>query len=425
MKRILTLVLIVSVFASSLFLYDAKAASNIRVLLNNTFVDFKDVQPQIINDRTLVPFRVIGEAMGAVVLWDDSKKEVTMTLADNYVRLNIGNNIMYFGEYTTDSKGAFQQKTNFTYTLEAPAVIVDSRTLVPTRAIAEGLGAEVGWFDNTVIINSSLTAARPTPSPTPDVFQESHWFKKISTYEAQAMYDKGEQFIFAYYTTEDKNSKLYMPLIQDAAKESGMLVYGVDATADGYTTDRLTFIWKHIKKDSFEYPVVFTVNGQRDVRVVAKPSNLYTLRNLFTSFAKMLNNGALVGTTPVPSATPTPRPTAVPTPSNEFLIDIDRPTAERMLNEGLSFVYLYYYKGDSDSDKYFETVRKACDNTRIRIYATDVSKYNYSESEKWWGNPGGGFIYYPSVFFIKNTVVTDKVVQPTNVDTLAKKLSEH
>jgi hypothetical protein len=35
-----------------------------------------DVAPQIIDDRTMVPIRFVGQWLGAVVRWDDAQKRV-------------------------------------------------------------------------------------------------------------------------------------------------------------------------------------------------------------------------------------------------------------------------------------------------------------------------------------------------------------
>ena len=51
----------------------AEEAKTVSVYTDGTQIDF-DVEPQIINDRTMVPMRAIFEAIGAEVNWDDSTK---------------------------------------------------------------------------------------------------------------------------------------------------------------------------------------------------------------------------------------------------------------------------------------------------------------------------------------------------------------
>lgn len=43
-----------------------------------------DQPPIIINSRTVVPVRVVGEALGATVVWDDATRSVTITSNDSY-----------------------------------------------------------------------------------------------------------------------------------------------------------------------------------------------------------------------------------------------------------------------------------------------------------------------------------------------------
>ncbi|MBE6572215.1 MAG: copper amine oxidase N-terminal domain-containing protein [Ruminococcaceae bacterium] len=94
-----------------------------------------DVPAQIIDSRTMVPLRAIFEALGASVEWDDATKTVTSVKGDTTVKLTIG-------QASINVNGADKA-------LDVPAQIVDSRTLVPVRAIAESFGCEVGWDDPT------------------------------------------------------------------------------------------------------------------------------------------------------------------------------------------------------------------------------------------------------------------------------------
>ena len=94
-----------------------------------------DVPAQIIDSRTMVPLRAIFEALGASVEWDDATKTVTSVKGETTVKLTIGQaSINVNGEDKA---------------LDVPAQIVDSRTLVPVRAIAESFGCDVAWDDPT------------------------------------------------------------------------------------------------------------------------------------------------------------------------------------------------------------------------------------------------------------------------------------
>jgi len=92
---------------------------------------FFDVPPMIISDRTVVPLRVIFEALDAKVDWDNDSKTVTAKKDDTVVTLKIGDTSpLINGEAVT---------------IDQPGVIVDGRTLVPLRFVAESFGVAVDW----------------------------------------------------------------------------------------------------------------------------------------------------------------------------------------------------------------------------------------------------------------------------------------
>lgn len=102
-----------------------------------------DVNPIVISGRTLVPIRAIFEALGAKVEWDEKTKTVIGFKGDKKVELTI------------DKKDALVNGES--KTLEVPAAIVDSRTMVPLRFISESLGAKVEWDESTSTARISLT----------------------------------------------------------------------------------------------------------------------------------------------------------------------------------------------------------------------------------------------------------------------------
>lgn len=116
------------------------ANDNIIVQLNGEEIVFTDsngnkVPPQIMNGRTMVPMRKIFESLGASVEWDGANKVVTGIKGDTQIKLQIGNNIA--------TKTVFGKTENIK--LDVSPVIVNERTLVPVRFIAESLDQKVGW----------------------------------------------------------------------------------------------------------------------------------------------------------------------------------------------------------------------------------------------------------------------------------------
>lgn len=116
------------------------ASAEILVKLNGEFLIF-DQPPVIVDDRTLVPFRTIFESLGASVDWIAEERKVVAVRGDIQISLIIDSNIL--------------NKNGEEIKIDAPAKIVNDRTMVPARAISEALGASVDWdpVTRTVIID--------------------------------------------------------------------------------------------------------------------------------------------------------------------------------------------------------------------------------------------------------------------------------
>lgn len=96
-----------------------------------------DVSPIIENGRTMVPFRKIFEELGCSVSYlnDEEGMLVSARHGGDLIRLRIG-------EYNMTVNGEKRE-------LEVAPEIVDSRTLVPLRAVSEALECNVKWNGNT------------------------------------------------------------------------------------------------------------------------------------------------------------------------------------------------------------------------------------------------------------------------------------
>lgn len=110
----------------------SKENSEIKILVAG-----KEIKPEtpayIENGRTMVPLRFISEALGEKIDWKADTK--TVIVGDNKASLVIGEK-----EINANGKKI---------AIDSPAVIKDSRTFVPLRAISEILGAKVDWDSST------------------------------------------------------------------------------------------------------------------------------------------------------------------------------------------------------------------------------------------------------------------------------------
>lgn len=101
-----------------------------------------DTIPYIKNSRTYIPVRFITESLGASVEWNAETREVTIRSEEAVIILTIGKNTI-----KVDGKK---------YKIDTAPEIVNDRTMLPVRVIAEYLNCEVNWEASTrsVIINA-------------------------------------------------------------------------------------------------------------------------------------------------------------------------------------------------------------------------------------------------------------------------------
>lgn len=109
------------------------AEEQVEVLLNGSKIEFADQKPVIINGRTLVPLRGVLEAMGVTVGWIDETQTATAEKDGIKITLTIDDPTLY--------------KNGEAIVLDVPAQLINSRTMVPARAVSESFGARVGWFE--------------------------------------------------------------------------------------------------------------------------------------------------------------------------------------------------------------------------------------------------------------------------------------
>lgn len=97
-----------------------------------------DVEPEIRNNRIMVPLRVISENLGSSVNWSDS--EVTLIKNDMEVKLKINSNVV--------------MKNGKTELLDATPYMKKNRTFVPLRFLAETFGCTVRYENSKVTVDT-------------------------------------------------------------------------------------------------------------------------------------------------------------------------------------------------------------------------------------------------------------------------------
>ncbi len=113
----------------------------IGVYVNGTELTL-DVPPMLENDRTLVPMRAIFEALGAEVSWYPEDRTIVAVRGGTTVFMQVNDWYMSVNDEWI--------------ALDAPPRIVNDRTLIPLRAVAEALGAQVGWDEEMQVVTVEL-----------------------------------------------------------------------------------------------------------------------------------------------------------------------------------------------------------------------------------------------------------------------------
>ena len=114
------------------------------IFLNKSIIE-TDVPPQIIEDRTMVPIRLIAESLNYEVEWkaqDELSPKVLIKNKDASIELTID----------SDQALVKNEKIENIYYLDSPPQVLQNRTLVPVRFIAEVFGQTVNWDNDAKIV---------------------------------------------------------------------------------------------------------------------------------------------------------------------------------------------------------------------------------------------------------------------------------
>ena len=98
-----------------------------------------DVAPYLKSDRTFLPVRFVANALGvadANIMWNQDEQSVVIIKGDRVIKLTMNSNIMLINgvPFTMDV---------------APELVDPGRTMLPLRAVAQALGADVQWDEAT------------------------------------------------------------------------------------------------------------------------------------------------------------------------------------------------------------------------------------------------------------------------------------
>lgn len=113
-----------------------------KVRLGGKLIDFEDQFPIIEDGRTLIPIRAVSELLGAEVEWNADWYQAEISKDGTEIILPVNSDTAYI------DGGACE--------LDVPAKIINGRTMVPLRFIADAFDTFIDWepSDRTVLIES-------------------------------------------------------------------------------------------------------------------------------------------------------------------------------------------------------------------------------------------------------------------------------
>lgn len=140
----------------------------------------------ISGERTLVPIRAVVEALGGSVEWNEAEREVVLTMNSDVISLTI------------DSDAAYLNGEE--HILDTAPVVINGRTMLPIRFIAESFGLSVDWYE----AEQSITIADSAAAASGEEAQDT-----VSSGTEQAEEDDGMISISVIIGGEEYSAKLY------------------------------------------------------------------------------------------------------------------------------------------------------------------------------------------------------------------------
>ena len=166
-----------------------------------------ETEAQIVNDRTMVPLRAVSNALGCGVAWDAENKGITIYRPSD--GSSVPNSVIMCW---IDRDHAFRMdeySLGAGTVMDAPPMIINDRTYVPLRAVAELTGAQVSWDESTRC--AQITAAVQENS----ISELDAFTTNLVTYEQALSSAYDEYSAYADGTIETRNVEI---ILKDGGK---------------------------------------------------------------------------------------------------------------------------------------------------------------------------------------------------------------
>lgn len=310
LKKIITLVISLIISLNIFLISDVVQASDGDIVVSltldnsvmqvngkNTRIDPEgDTAPAIVNNRVLVPIRAIVEAFGGTVGWDGNTQSVLLEMDDTEIRLNVGNDTAYINGKA--------------YQLDAAPDVINQRTMLPVRFVAEGFNLGVAWEQDarrvTIIKNTftedeytRLMKMLPSYSESQYVIVNNNkpFFKDYEIIEGS----------FEYYSDLDELGRcgVCMASVGDdlmptekresisSVKPTGWVNKQYDWVSGGYLYNRCHLIGFQLTGENANERNLIT--GTRSMNV----NGMLPFENMVANYVEQTDNNAVYRVTPV------------------------------------------------------------------------------------------------------------------------------
>lgn len=189
---------------------------------------YLNTPPQKVEGRVLVPLRAIFESLGAEVKWDNKTQTATGTRDSTTIVLGLNKTTA-----TVNGK---------TLMLDIPAKKIDGRILVPTRFVAESLGAVVKWDSGNNSV--AIVTGSADSTETEGIYYFVYNSKRVTDDDLAAIKMYTNKFKHTYNVLLDTGSLVTAPEVYETLQAehtklnlpvSGVQIFGVEADVPAFS----------------------------------------------------------------------------------------------------------------------------------------------------------------------------------------------
>jgi N-acetylmuramoyl-L-alanine amidase len=214
MKKFASMLLFMSVFFT-MFASVGQAASAAAEVVPKLFLNgqllHSNVNPQIINNATVVPVRTVSEGLGFQITWDNTAKTATVNHGNDVIKLKLNDKVAMVND----------QKVQ----MDTTASIIKGTTLVPLRFIGEQFGLNFEWKATEKEVHMYEQSTEPADPTVPsETNQTAGWISQVA-------YDGGSSLTINYEGVVKANKPMLLENPKRIVFDFPNTAYSMDLTS--------------------------------------------------------------------------------------------------------------------------------------------------------------------------------------------------